>query len=188
MYEWVIERAKKRGHCVIVIAEGAEEGLIDEERAHMRKEMGVFEDKVDASGNIKSVDLAAFVVKDLAAYAKKTHEIKLTVKYLNPTYAIRTAPANGGDQDLCHRLANTAVHCIQSGYTDFSVGLIRNYPVMIPLDLLIKQSSRKLKRKDHEWQRLIQSTGQPSFLSRKNMPIYLGKEKDRDTQRRDHYV
>ena len=107
---------------MVVIAEGAEDGLIDEEREIMRKEMGVTKERLDESGNVKSVDLAKFVVSDLAKYAKDKHNVSLTIKYLNPTYAIRTTPANGGDTDLCHRLAHTAVHCIQSGYTDFSIG------------------------------------------------------------------
>lgn len=104
--------------------------------------MGVAGDRFDASGNKKSVDLAKFMVSDLARYGKETHDMKLTIKYLNPTYAIRTAPANGGDTDLCHRLAHTAVHCVQAGFTDFSIGQVRNYPVMIPLNLLTEQSSR----------------------------------------------
>jgi 6-phosphofructokinase 1 len=112
VYERIIERAKLRGHCVVVIAEGAEDGLIDEERALMRAAMGVKEDRVDESGNVKSVDLAKFMVGDLGRYAKENHNINLTIKYLNPTYTIRTVPANGSDADLCHRLAHTAVHSI----------------------------------------------------------------------------
>lgn len=128
------------------------------------------------------------MVSDLASYGKEHHNMNLTIKYLNPTYAIRTAPANGDDQDLCSRLANVAVHSVYAGYTDFSVGLVRNYPVMIPLDLLIEQSSRQLKRRDHEWQRLIQSTGQPNFLSRENMSKYICIEKDRDIVRKEKYL
>jgi len=59
-------RAKERGHCVIVVAEGAEEGLIDEDREHMRKKLGITETAHDESGNIKNVDLAKFMVSDLA--------------------------------------------------------------------------------------------------------------------------
>ena len=70
VYEWIIERAKKRGHCVVVIAEGAEDGLIDDEKEMMYEALGVKEDRIDASGNRKSVDLAAYMVKDLANYAK----------------------------------------------------------------------------------------------------------------------
>lgn len=41
VYQRIIERAQTRGHCLVVIAEGAEDGLIDEEREQMRKEMGI---------------------------------------------------------------------------------------------------------------------------------------------------
>jgi 6-phosphofructokinase 1 len=77
------------------------------------------------------------MVSDLAKYSKNKFGVPLTVKYLNPTYAIRSTPANGADTDLCHKLAHCAVHSIQAGYTDFSIGLVRNSPVLIPLDLLI---------------------------------------------------
>lgn len=136
VYERIIQRAKERGHCVVVVAEGAEDGLIDEDRQHMRAQLGIKNDRFDDSGNIKNVDLAKFMVSDLAKYGKAKHNMSLTIKYLNPTYAIRTTPANGGDIDLCHRLAHTAVHSIQAGYTDFSIGLVRSYPVMIPINLL----------------------------------------------------
>ena len=98
VYDWIIKRAKRRNHCVVVIAEGAEEGLIDEDRQRMRDYFGIKENKKDESGNVKSLDLAEFVVNDLKSYAKKHHSgLSLTIKYLNPTYAIRTAPANSAD-------------------------------------------------------------------------------------------
>lgn len=52
VYERVIERAQKKGHCVVVVAEGAELGMIDEERHDMREKLGVQNDKEDASGNV----------------------------------------------------------------------------------------------------------------------------------------
>lgn len=55
MYESIIERCKIKGHCVVVIAEGAEDGLIPEERTKIREMMGIFEDIKDESGNIKNV-------------------------------------------------------------------------------------------------------------------------------------
>jgi hypothetical protein len=48
-----------------------------------------------------------------------------------------------------------AAHGLMSGFTDFSVGLVRDEPVMIPIDILVEAGSRKMKRKDYEWQRLI---------------------------------
>ena len=89
-----MERAKVKGHCVVVIAEGAEDGMIPEERARVREELGIKEDVKDESGNVKSMDVAAFIKRDLAKYAKEKHDIPLTIKYLDPMYAIRTIQAN----------------------------------------------------------------------------------------------
>jgi len=57
VFEAIIERAKVKGHCVVVIAEGAEDGMIEEEREEMRAKMGLKKGEVvkDESGNIKSV-------------------------------------------------------------------------------------------------------------------------------------
>lgn len=82
------------------------------------------------------IDLARYIKKDLVKYATEKHNITLTVRYLNPTYAIRTATANGQDTNLCHRLGHSAVHSMQAGYTDFSIGLVRSQSVMIPIKLL----------------------------------------------------
>ena len=83
-------------------------------------------------------------------------------------YAIRTVKANCDDMVLCSRLGTVAVHGIFGGFTDFSVGLVRDEPVMIPIDILVAAGSKKMKRKDYEWQRLISSTGQWNFLSPEN--------------------
>ena len=188
VYEHIIKRATGRGSCIVVVAEGAEDGLIDEERTKMREAMGIVGDQHDASGNRKNADLALFIKKDLGAYAKKKHGTALTIKYLNPTYAIRATAANGGDAELCQRLARVAAHSVQAGYTDFSVGLARATPVMIPLDLLISQSSRQLKRVDAQWQRLVAATGQPNFLGQENTVEYLSREADRDLARKEKYL
>lgn len=73
VYDWIIKRAKRRNHCVVVIAEGAEEGMIEEDRQKMREFFGAKEQRKDESGNVKSLDLAEFLVKDLKDYAKKNH-------------------------------------------------------------------------------------------------------------------
>lgn len=54
VYEAIIERARIKGHCVVVIAEGAEDGLLPEEREAVRTKLGIVNDIVDASGNVKS--------------------------------------------------------------------------------------------------------------------------------------
>jgi hypothetical protein len=62
VYEAVIQRAKLKGHCVVVVAEGAEDGLLDEERQKMRDKLGIKEDVKDESGNIKSVVSFDFIL------------------------------------------------------------------------------------------------------------------------------
>ncbi len=104
----------------------------------------------------------------MARYAKEKFGMTLTIKYLDPQYAIRSTAANCEDKLLSSKLGYVATHGIQAGFTDFSVGLMRDEPAMIPIGLLVNAGSRRLARKDYEWQRLIASTGQRCFLSPQN--------------------
>ena len=62
--------------------------------------MGVKEDIKDESGNIKNIDLGDFMKGDLGKYAQEKHNMKLTIKLLDPTYTIRSTPANCSDTIL----------------------------------------------------------------------------------------
>lgn len=64
-----------------------------------------------------------------------------------------------------------------AGYTDFCVGVVRDVQVMIPIDIITSAGSRKMKRKDYEWQRLISSTGQRTFLSPENFVKIIKMER-----------
>ena len=112
--------------------------------------------------------MALFMKSDLGKYATDNHNIKLTIKYLDPRYVIRARAPNSIDVDRSHRLAYCACHSAMAGWTDFSVGHVRNQTVMIPLDILTSQETRKMKRTHAEWQRLILSTGMSNFLSEEN--------------------
>ncbi len=46
-------------------------------------------------------DIAAYIKGDLGKYAQTQHNTKLTIKYLDPMYAIRTVKANADDTVLC---------------------------------------------------------------------------------------
>ena len=71
-----------------------------------------------------------------------------------------------------------------SGFTDFSVGLVRDEPVMIPVDILVAAGSRRIKRRDYDWQRLIQATGQWNFLDPENYAKVIKQEKEEDEKRK----
>jgi len=76
-YEAVMERIIHKRHIVIVVAEGAFEGLIKKEQEKIRQELGIFEDKRDESGNVKSIDLGEYLKQGLQKYAQEKHGLKL---------------------------------------------------------------------------------------------------------------
>lgn len=162
VYEAIIERAKIKGHCIIVVSEGAFHGLVESDKAQVR----------DRDPNAKkndltpdSIDLAQFMRSDLGKYAEENHKIKLTVKYLDPRQVVRASPANSTDTDLCHKIAYVTAHSVMDGFTDYAACQVREEMVMIPLDVVVSQGIRRMKRKDNDWQRLVMSTGQSNFLS-----------------------
>ena len=132
MYEAVIERCKKKGHCIIVIAEGAYHGLIEEDQRKVSDKAGKKGvsssgpwESPDAKREAEFVDLASFIKGDLNSYAGKEHNIKCTIKYLDPKKAIRAFPANSTDTSICHTLAHSACHSAMAGFTDFANGIVR---------------------------------------------------------------
>ena len=88
------------------------------------------------------------------------------------------------EYNLFRRLGTVAVHGLMSGFTDFSVGLVRDEPVMIPVDILVEAGSRRMKRRDYEWQRLIQATGQWNFLDPENYAKVIKQEREEDEKRK----
>jgi hypothetical protein len=62
---------------------------------------------------------------DLGKYATAEHNIKLTIKYLDPRAVVRARPANSKDTDICHKLAYNACHTAMNGFTDFVTGNVR---------------------------------------------------------------
>ncbi len=104
------ERLKQRGHAVIVVAEGAGQKL--------------FADKMtqcDQSGNIRLLDIGRRLKDEIATYFKK-EKIDITIKYIDPSYTIRSLPANANDQVFCSFLSRNAVHAAMAGKTKVLVG------------------------------------------------------------------
>ena len=139
---------------VIVVAEGAGEAVRD----NVVKGVGT-----DASGNVKLPDIGAFLRKEIVAYCKDKG-INVTLKYIDPTYMIRTVPAMPSDQIMCGHLASSAVHGAMAGFTGFTVGHVQNSVAMIPLSSL-SGIKNKVNLSNRSWQRVLGSTDQPSFLN-----------------------
>ena len=104
------ERIRRRGHAVVVVAEGAGQHLVgDEHRVR------------DASGNLKHADIGVFLRDRICADFAGVG-LELNLKYLDPSYLIRSVPANTRDRMLSDQLARMAVHAAMAGKTDVVVG------------------------------------------------------------------
>jgi 6-phosphofructokinase 1 len=143
-------RPERRGHAVIVVAEGAGQDLMarQEER--------------DASGNIKHGDIGIFLRDAIARHFREAR-MPITLKYIDPSYAIRSVPATAHDSAFCLLLGHNAVHAGMSGRTDMLVGFWNHQFIHLPIPLATSQR----KRIDPEgalWSSVLASTGQPRDL------------------------
>ncbi|MFM1879032.1 MAG: hypothetical protein RLZZ241_1898 [Bacteroidota bacterium] len=145
------QRLAVKHHAVIVVAEGAGQHLFKADQAVK-----------DASGNIKHNDIGILLKDQITAYLK-SKQIPATIKYIDPSYIIRSAPANAGDSIFCNRLAYQAVHGAMSGKTRFVVGQVNNYMVYLPITA-VTGKRKKIDLEGEFWYTSLQSTGQPHFL------------------------
>ena len=145
-----IERVlKTKGKAVIVVAEGAGEELVGAAAG------------VDAGGNKKLPEIGPFFKDAVNAYFKKKNTT-VNVKYIDPSYMIRSVPANASDSLFCMLLAQNAVHGSMAGYTCFTTGLCCNRTVYLPIPALVENSPRKMDAAGRTWERIISVTGQPN--------------------------
>jgi len=159
LYESILKRVKDQGHCVVVVAEGAEEGLINPNEHITQVE------RRDDSNNLIYDDIGKFLKEAIVKYAKEQHGVPLTLKYIDPTYAIRSVPSNAVDTIMCAKLAQNAVHGAMAGYTGFSVGIVRNSVSWIPVTTLIKAGTNRISMDDRVWQRLMAQNRQPPMVN-----------------------
>jgi 6-phosphofructokinase 1 len=146
------ERLKSKQHAVIVVAEGAGQHLFDKESVVR-----------DASGNIKHQDIGVFLKERISQYFVE-RKTEVTIKYIDPSYIIRSAPANASDSIFCNRLAYQAVHGAMSGKTRFVVGLMNNQLVYLPISAVV-QKRKKISLEGEFWFAALQSTGQPFTMT-----------------------
>lgn len=142
-------RLDDRGHAVVVVAEGAGQDLI-----------GKREVERDASGNIKLADIGPFLKERIKDYFRTVGKI-VDVKYFDPSYAIRSAPANAADSIYCDELARHAVHAAMAGKTGIIIGSWYNVATHVPIPLLVGQR-RRLTESSDLWQSVLKMTGQPA--------------------------
>jgi 6-phosphofructokinase 1 len=140
-------RVRDRGHAVIVAAEGAGQDLMERP------------DERDASGNLRHGDVGVFL-RDAIARHFRGIGMPVTLKYVDPSYAIRSVKATAHDAAFCLLLGHNAVHAAMSGRTDMVVGFWNHQFVHVPIEL----AAATRKRIDPDgllWNSVLASTGQP---------------------------
>lgn len=142
------KRLELKHHAVIVTAEGAGQHLFEEGNR-----------TTDASGNVKHKDIGLFLKDRIKEYFA-TASLKATIKYIDPSYIIRSAPANASDSVFCNRLAYHAVHGAMAGKTKFVVGMLNNRFVHLPISK-VTNKRKKINLEGEFWFAALQSTGQP---------------------------
>ena len=75
---------------------------------------------------------------------------------------VRSVAANAADSVYCMQLAQNAVHGAMAGFTGFSVGLVNNKMVMLPIPHLVATSPRHMDPFGRTWERIIAQTRQPN--------------------------
>ncbi|MGQ1785277.1 ATP-dependent 6-phosphofructokinase [Saccharicrinis sp. GN24d3] len=141
------KRIQNRAHALIVVAEGAGQELI--ENTHP---------EIDASGNIKSKDIGLYLSESIIKYFKK-EQIPIVMRYMDPSYIVRSSPANAEDSILCDLFARNAVHAAMAGKTGVVIGYMHDQFVHVPVELL---SGRKKLMDPNSmiWNGTLASTGQ----------------------------
>jgi len=140
-----------RHHAVIVVAEGAGRDLLEEDR------------RADPAGTCNPQDIGAHLRDRILAYFKeKGTEINL--KYIDPSYIIRSVPANSQDARLCDGYARHAVHAAMAGKTDLIVGDWYSVYVHVPIAAAVA-SCKQIDPEGDLWNAVIASTGQPTTWS-----------------------
>lgn len=144
------ERIQERHHAVIIVAEGAGQNLLDTT------------DEKDASGNKKLGDIGVFLRDKINEYfaQKKIH---INLKYIDPSYQIRSAPAAPTDSIYCERLGNNAVHAAMAGKTKLVIGLVHDKYVHLPIRLVTARR-HKVNPEGSLWRDALDATGQPILM------------------------
>ncbi len=144
-------RLAERAHAVIVVAEGAGQDLC--------VEPGVGGAATDASGNVRLKDIG-HVLRDRITQHFAERGTELTLKYIDPSYQIRSVPAAPGDSVFCWNMARNAVHAAMAGNTEMLIGQWHGRFVHVPIALATRYR-KQVDVNEDLWLSVIEATGQP---------------------------
>jgi 6-phosphofructokinase 1 len=150
LYAYLEDRFDKNKSTVIVVAEGAGQSHV------------ITSGKADASGNIKLGDIGLFLKQ--AITERFAGKYQFTLKYIDPSYIIRSQPACSYDSVFCGHLAQAAAHAGMAGRTGMAVGRSHRKFTHIPLEDLVTRR-KKVDPEGDIWLSVLESTGQPFYLT-----------------------
>jgi 6-phosphofructokinase 1 len=138
-----------KSHAVIAVAEGAGQDLLSADATER-----------DASGNVKLKDIGPFLCEKIKS-CFKTEGISVVIRYFDPSYQIRSRPANSEDALLCDLFARHAVHAAMAGKTGLVIGFLHERFIHVPIELLATHTKR-LDPASGWWRSVLAATGQPA--------------------------
>jgi 6-phosphofructokinase 1 len=144
------QRIERDGYVVIIVAEGAGQNLLGEEA------------EWDDSGNRRHGDIGTFL-RDKIRETFGAQGISVSLKYIDPSYMIRSLPANARDANFCLRLGHAAVHAGMAGKTDIVIGSWRRRLTHVPIPMAVS-SRKKVDTNSYLWQTVLSVTGQADDL------------------------
>lgn len=145
------KRILDRGHAVILLAEGAGQNLLPPTTER------------DASGNVKFQDIGIFLKDRIQAYFKQ-EGIEANIKYIDPSYIIRSAPADSFDSIYCARLGAHAVHAAMAGKTQALISQWNNKYVHIPIKVAVSRRNH-VDLEGALWRDVLENTRQPYSMA-----------------------
>ena len=144
-------RLERKHHALIVVAEGAGQQFFANQAIVK-----------DASGNELKKDIGIFLRDTIKTEFDKIG-FRHSIRYIDPSYIIRSATAIADDSKFCNQLSQYAVHAAMAGKTDFVVGNWNGYFTLLPIPATVKER-KKVDLNGDLWQSVIEATGQPESM------------------------
>jgi 6-phosphofructokinase 1 len=143
-------RITARGHAVVLVAEGAGQRHLEADAA------------TDASGNKKLGDIGPFLCDRIAEYLK-ARDIAASLKYIDPSYLIRSTPAQPNDSIYCARLGTHAAHAAMAGKTELLISLVNDVFVHLPTQMAVSRRNY-VDPESSLWRDVLEVTRQPMIM------------------------
>ncbi|MDR0908619.1 MAG: ATP-dependent 6-phosphofructokinase [Spirochaetaceae bacterium] len=153
------DRVLNRGHAVVVAAEG----VLQDQLIKVKE--------LDKGGNVKFQDSGAYLKERIEEYFEEK-KIEINMKYIDPSYMIRSSTADASDAVYCERLGNAAAHAAMAGKTKVIVGLVNDEFVHIPMRAVIKR--KFVDPEGKLWRDTLDVTHQPTLMVNNPMGNMFG--------------